>query len=125
MARFGGFYSNHSLRVTTTTRLYDSGLDEQLIVERTGHKSLAIRSYKRTSAEMEARVDGVIQRKSSKRTCAALSTVRRPTETDTAPSPTAAPVLTTTNKSDDGTASEKERDLKLVLRDGVVLSLTF
>ena len=41
---------NHSLRATTTTRLYHSGVDEQLVMERTGHRSLeGVRSYKRTS----------------------------------------------------------------------------
>ena len=41
-AGFHGFYTNHSLRATTATRLYESGLDEQLIAERTGHRSTAI-----------------------------------------------------------------------------------
>ena len=45
-----GFKTNHSLRATCATRLYKEGLDEQLIMERTGHRSLSgVRSYKRTS----------------------------------------------------------------------------
>ena len=45
-----GYKTNHSLRATLTTRLYQSGVDEQLIMERTGHRSLeGVRSYKRTS----------------------------------------------------------------------------
>ena len=41
---------NHSLRATAATRLYQSGIDEQLVMERTGHRSLeGVRSYKRTS----------------------------------------------------------------------------
>ena len=48
-AGFPGFYSNHSLRSTAATRMYRSSLDEQLIQEITGHRSLAVRSYKRTS----------------------------------------------------------------------------
>lgn len=45
-----GYKTNHSLRATTTTRLYQSGVDEQLVMERTGHRSLdGVRSYKRTS----------------------------------------------------------------------------
>ena len=43
-----GFYSNHSLRSTAATKLYLSNIDEQLIQEITGHRSLAVRSYKRT-----------------------------------------------------------------------------
>ena len=47
-----GFRTNHFLRATTTTRLYRAGVDEQLIMERTGHRSLdGVRSYKRTSKE--------------------------------------------------------------------------
>ena len=42
-----GFRTNHSLRATAATRL---GVDEQLVMERTGHRSLeGVRSYKRTS----------------------------------------------------------------------------
>ena len=44
-----GRRSNHSCRASTATRMYDSGADEQLICERTGHRSVAVRSYKRTS----------------------------------------------------------------------------
>ncbi|ESO95566.1 hypothetical protein LOTGIDRAFT_175143 [Lottia gigantea] len=32
-----GFHTNHSLRATTATRMYDSGIDEQLIAKRKGH----------------------------------------------------------------------------------------
>ena len=43
-----GFKTNHSLRATTATRLYASGIDEQLVMERTGHRSLpGVQSYKR------------------------------------------------------------------------------
>ena len=48
-AGFPGFYSNHSLRSTSATRMYHCNVDEQLIQEITGHRSLAVRSYKRTS----------------------------------------------------------------------------
>ena len=45
-----GFKTNHSLRATATSRLYRSGVDEQLVMERTGHRSIeGVRSYKRTS----------------------------------------------------------------------------
>ena len=46
-----GFYSNHSLRGTSATRMYRSNIDEQLIMEITGHRSLVVCSYKRTSDE--------------------------------------------------------------------------
>jgi hypothetical protein len=41
---------NHSLKATCATRLYQANVDEQMIMERTGHRSLAgVRAYKRTS----------------------------------------------------------------------------
>ena len=43
-----GFHSNHSLRSTSATKLYQKDVDEKLIQEITGHRSLAVRSYKRT-----------------------------------------------------------------------------
>ena len=46
-----GFRTNHhSLRATAATRLYNAGVDEQQVMERTGHRSLdGVRSYKHTS----------------------------------------------------------------------------
>ena len=35
-----GYKTNHSLRATATTRLYQSGVDEQMVMELTGHWSL-------------------------------------------------------------------------------------
>ena len=43
-----GYYTNHSLRATGATRMYVNDVDEQVIQEITGHRSLAVRSYKRT-----------------------------------------------------------------------------
>ena len=37
-----GYKTNHSLRVTAATRLYDSGIDEQLVMETTGHCSTEV-----------------------------------------------------------------------------------
>ena len=45
-----GFKMNHSLWATATSQLYRAGVDEQLVMERTGHWSVeGVRSYKRTS----------------------------------------------------------------------------
>ena len=42
--------TNHSLRATCATRLFHANVDEQLIMERTGHRSVTgVRAYKRTS----------------------------------------------------------------------------
>jgi len=45
-----GKKTNHSLRATCATRLYQAGVEEQQIMERTGHRSVTgVRCYKRTS----------------------------------------------------------------------------
>ena len=59
-----GYKTNHSLRATAATRLYASGIDEQLVMERTGHRSLeGIRSYKRTSDEQREAVSDILSNK--------------------------------------------------------------
>lgn len=35
-----GYFTNHSLRATTATRLFNEGVDEQLIMMKTGHRSV-------------------------------------------------------------------------------------
>ena len=58
-----GFKTNHSLRATAASRLYHHGIDEQLKMERTGHKSLdGVRSYKRTSEDQQAAVSSTLQK---------------------------------------------------------------
>ena len=52
-AKLPWFYTNHSLRSTAATKLYQNNIDEQLIQEITGHRSLAIRSYKHTSDKQQ------------------------------------------------------------------------
>ena len=60
-ANIEGFKTNHSLRATTATRLYHSNLDEQLIMERTGHRSIeGIRNYKRTSERQHQAVSQLL-----------------------------------------------------------------
>ena len=44
-----GNFSNHSLRATSASRLYNANVDEQLICKVTGHRSNAVRGYKHTS----------------------------------------------------------------------------
>ncbi len=58
-----GFKTNHSLRVTNATRLYASGADEQLVMERTGHRSVdGIRTYKRTTNEQQIALSDTLNR---------------------------------------------------------------
>ncbi len=51
MTRAGipGRFTNHSLCVTAATRMFNTGIKEQVVKERTGHKSNAVRAYKHTS----------------------------------------------------------------------------
>ena len=63
-----GFKTNHSLRATAATRLYQSGVDEQLIMERTGHRSVeGVRSYKRTSDQQSEALSDILN--CSKKVC--------------------------------------------------------
>ena len=56
-----GYRTNHSLRATTATRLYQAGVDEQLVMERTGHQSLeGVRSYKRTSTDQQETMSDIL-----------------------------------------------------------------
>lgn len=50
VAGISGYKTNHSLRATCATRLFEKGVDEQLIMNRTGHRSeKGVRNYKRVN----------------------------------------------------------------------------
>ena len=67
-----GYYTNHSLRATAASRLYARRVDEQLIMERTGHSSVAgVRSYKRTTSEQKENVSDLMCSKKQKVDCEA------------------------------------------------------
>ena len=56
-----GFSTNHSLRTTAATRLFDAGVDKQLIMKRTGHRSVAgVRSYKRVTDNLNMLTSSVL-----------------------------------------------------------------
>ena len=40
LSGIAGYKTNHSLRATATTHLYQCGVDEQMVMELTGHRSL-------------------------------------------------------------------------------------
>jgi hypothetical protein len=61
MAGYHGYYTNHSLRATTATRLFKEHIPEQMIMEQTGHRSNAINNYKRTTDEQKRLVSAVLQ----------------------------------------------------------------
>ena len=83
-----GFKTNHSLRVTTATRLFQSGVDEQLIMSSTGcHSIEGVRTYKRVSEEQKMGLscilnnltNGILSAKKCKsvvpQTCTAINTL--------------------------------------------------
>lgn len=55
------FYSNHSLRRTAITRLYQNGIEEQQISEISGHRSVAVRQYKETCEQQREECSKIIQ----------------------------------------------------------------
>ena len=59
-AGFTGKRMNHSVRAGTATRMYECGIDEQLICEKTGHCSVTVRGYKRTSSNQLRDVSNVL-----------------------------------------------------------------
>ena len=61
-AQCDGRDTNHSLRRSCATRLYDSGFPEQLIQETTGHRSFDfVRAYKCTSSALEREATEILQ----------------------------------------------------------------
>ena len=58
------YYTNHSLQATVTSRLYQCVVDEQLVMERTGHRNFeGVRSYKRlTSDEQREALSNLLNR---------------------------------------------------------------
>ena len=56
-----GYKTKHSLCVTTATYLFQHGIDEELIMERTGHRSQdGVHSYKITSTEQEEPLSDIL-----------------------------------------------------------------
>ena len=57
-----GYKTNHSLRLTLAARLFKEGVDEQLIMTETGHRSTdGQRSHKRLSKEQLELISNVVQ----------------------------------------------------------------
>ena len=55
-----GHFRNHSTRKSTCTRLFQKGVDPQLIKEQTGHKSEAIMRYKKSNIQMKKQVSDML-----------------------------------------------------------------
>ena len=56
-----GFFTNHSLRATAATRLFQENVDDKLIRGVTGHRSESLQSYKRVSDKQLAKVSNIVQ----------------------------------------------------------------
>lgn len=64
-ASIDDYNTNHSLRVTAATRLIQQGVDEQLIMTRTGHRTIeGVHAYKRVSEEKHHVLSGILNRSS-------------------------------------------------------------
>ena len=56
-----GNYTNHSGKRTCVTQLYMAGVDEQEIMQRTGHRSeKSVQKYKVASSEIQKRIATVL-----------------------------------------------------------------
>ncbi len=55
-----GHFTNHSLCAMAATRMYNGGVDEQVIKEITGHKSDSVRAYKHTNVGLLKRAASTI-----------------------------------------------------------------
>ena len=66
-AKTNGNKTNHSLRASSETFLFDSGVPEKIIQERTGHRSLEpLRTYERTTEHQHKAVSTPLSVGSSK-----------------------------------------------------------
>ena len=60
-AGLDGFFSNHSLRRTCATRLFQAGQSSKIVKEITGHISDAVEKYQTTSTDQKMHVSGILQ----------------------------------------------------------------
>ena len=57
----GAKYSNHSLRATAITHMFNSGISEKIIAETSGHKSVkGLCAYKHTSCEQQKQITSIV-----------------------------------------------------------------
>ena len=59
-AHIEGFFTNHSLRRTGGTRLFQAGVDRKIVKEATGHRSDAVDAYQITSEKQREKVSKII-----------------------------------------------------------------
>ena len=59
-ANLDGYFTNHSLRRTSATRLFQAGVDKKIVCEITGHVSDAINKYQVTSNQQKENVSKIL-----------------------------------------------------------------
>ena len=57
-----GRFTNHSLRATCATRMFENSVPEQIIKETTGHRLDCVQSYKRTSDRLKQKASETLSR---------------------------------------------------------------
>ncbi len=62
-----GNFTNHSLRSMAAMCLYQGGVEEQVICKLTGHRSLSVRSYKRTHESQKFAASQILQNNPAKK----------------------------------------------------------
>ena len=55
-----GFFTNHSLRRTGTSRLFQAGVDRKLVKEYSGHRSEALDQYQITSEKQKEMISNIL-----------------------------------------------------------------
>ena len=68
-AELDGFFSDHSLRCSSTTRLFNAGVDRKLIKEFMGHSSDVVDLYQITSHDQRAAMSKIIEGKKTSYEC--------------------------------------------------------
>ena len=61
IAKLEGFFTNHSLRHSGTTRLFQQGVNKKLVKEFMGHVSDAVDQYQVTSDKQHEEMSNIIQ----------------------------------------------------------------
>lgn len=75
-AGFVSNFTNHSLRATTATRLFESDCPDKLIAEQTGHSSNAIRRYKKANLKQKEHVSNLLAKMAGSASVAAQSVAK-------------------------------------------------
>lgn len=83
-----GKFSNHSCRASAASCMFQNNMEEQLVMDRTGHRSTAVRSYKRVSGKQLRDVSKILYGQEvtgneAKKPC--LETVAKPPKTEVEP----------------------------------------